>query len=110
MHRGDDRLGAMASRISGKRVDDPDAERQGERQPDEGWHPVRRERVRPGTRSFEGPEKDTRAQTYAHASRRTEQRPFERADQEGRMFRVPATLVRETGRVVTRNEAAEASP
>ena len=109
MHGGDDGLRAVAAGVGGERADDPDADRKRDRQKHERRNATVRERTRPVSRAVERPQKDARAQTHADASRRAEQRPFEGADQEGRMLGVPTTFVRETRRLVSRGEAAEPS-
>ena len=95
--RRDHGLGPVAARRRREIADEEDARRKGEReQPTR--EPARRHAPHPGPRGRERPQERARPESDAEPGRRAQDRPLERADQERRVLRVPARLVREARR------------
>ena len=93
VHRGDDGLGAVAPGIRRERTDQPDTERERDRQKDECGREAIEQRAHQPARCGQRPEKAAGPEADAHPGDRAEQRPLDRADEQRGVLGVPALFV-----------------
>ncbi len=93
VHRGNDRLSAMAPGVGREGPDQPDTAWQRQRQQPEGRKGALGEPVDEGGRGRERPEKTAGSKTDTESGRGAQQGPLQGADQERGVFGIPATLI-----------------